>query len=502
MTFPSLHGGIRGKRNKRPKAGERDGTVRKTGRPSRAARHLSVISDLQDVRTNESSRLAPHSPLLRLPEELLHQIFFWSLEINLPLSSPMLANKLSSEPIYRSLILLAFYDADLENDLKSEAESDSVEKVDEAIFRPAEYRYLSSEEREALQIDISECRWYTRDRLDNCLRQGPMNLPSSRVDVRHFPSKLLRCRTWADFAGTTALTFLDYLRIRSKRSRIRSSRIWPVSSSSTLPFPSLSLSSLLVGFEAAIYETRVDVLIQLLDLYSSCRFTDIQPAVTPFDTTSRNDRDPHGARTGSDIWSPYAPDSVSPRASGIPLALFHLAVTTGSRSQPPATSGLETGIDPELSTEASATTTSTILQLLFRASHLSLPADDPTLTRWALSTRATTTNDNATEKTIVSSYYSPTTPRRFAAFLLAYMEQQSSLPPDDRPCFVEGMSGGQIFHMRNLGLWAEVELHWCAMTFWEEIQQMEKRENRDCIYDFRRGLTYDELRRDRAGSSG
>ena len=57
------------------------------------------------------------SNLESLPVELIEKIFLYSLNTNLPRASPHLAAALSSEQIYRLLILLAFFNNDEVYDL-------------------------------------------------------------------------------------------------------------------------------------------------------------------------------------------------------------------------------------------------------------------------------------------------------------------------------------------------------------------------------------------------
>lgn len=61
----------------------------------------------EDRNTNKT-----FSTLETLPVELLEKIFLYSLNVNLPRVLPNLATSLSSERVYRLLILLAFWDND------------------------------------------------------------------------------------------------------------------------------------------------------------------------------------------------------------------------------------------------------------------------------------------------------------------------------------------------------------------------------------------------------
>ena len=110
------------------------------------------------------------SRLETLPVELIEKIFLHSLEINLPRASPSLAAALSSERIYRVLILLSFWDDDNIWGRYGAPIPDPVLKM----FRPLEYRRLETPERSTLQAAILNSRWCTLDRvkgqLPNLLR--------------------------------------------------------------------------------------------------------------------------------------------------------------------------------------------------------------------------------------------------------------------------------------------------------------------------------------------
>jgi hypothetical protein len=80
------------------------------------------------------------SRLESLPVELVEIIFFYDLNINLPRASPLLAAKLSSERIYRTLIILAFGYCD--------------HKIKPSVA--------------SLQSAIVGCRWLTSERIRAC----------------------------------------------------------------------------------------------------------------------------------------------------------------------------------------------------------------------------------------------------------------------------------------------------------------------------------------------
>lgn len=134
------------------------------------------------LQSNKRARLLivkPHKPrktrsrLESLPVELIEKIFLYSLNANLPRSAPLLAAAVSSERIYRALILLAFW-----NDTASTPPVTSGTTIAK-ILRPLDYVPLDHDERKALQVAIMRCRWCTVDRL---LSQLPnlMNLTIQR----------------------------------------------------------------------------------------------------------------------------------------------------------------------------------------------------------------------------------------------------------------------------------------------------------------------------------
>lgn len=97
------------------------------------------------------------SHLERLPVELVHQIFFHCLEVNLVHASPYLMRALSENAIYKSLILLAFFDDDRRH------------LVERRHFLPASYRVLDVYEKLRLQINILKCRWCNLRLIKECL---------------------------------------------------------------------------------------------------------------------------------------------------------------------------------------------------------------------------------------------------------------------------------------------------------------------------------------------
>ena len=118
------------------------------------------------------------SRLESFPAELLEMIFLYSQNVNLPRASPFLAGSLSTERIYRLLILLAFWDdSGLDRKIMEKPMSNNgwdLNKNNDAIFRilrplGSEYRRLSPNERGSLQSAILRCRWCSVERIQSQL---------------------------------------------------------------------------------------------------------------------------------------------------------------------------------------------------------------------------------------------------------------------------------------------------------------------------------------------
>lgn len=97
------------------------------------------------------------SPLEALPVELIQQIFFYSLEVNMPRASSHIAGFLSNSSIYSALILFAYFQEDGES------------PVEEQLFLPAQYRRISVEDKVWLQQSILSCRWCNLDFFKSCM---------------------------------------------------------------------------------------------------------------------------------------------------------------------------------------------------------------------------------------------------------------------------------------------------------------------------------------------
>ena len=116
---------------------------------ARLRKHHSTVQRKMD---EERDRL---SALEKLPIELIQQIFFHSLEVNLPRASVFIRQVLSTEATYNSLITFAYFDDDEAN------------PVEAKHFLPADYRLLECEEKIRLQMGILSCLWCTRQRIES-----------------------------------------------------------------------------------------------------------------------------------------------------------------------------------------------------------------------------------------------------------------------------------------------------------------------------------------------
>ena len=165
---------VRGRRKKRPAPTEDAGPQpkRSKGRGGRLLMSFAErYSSSQSQAIRRAQRLIAKPPkqsrkklsrLETLPVELIEKIFLHSLNVNLPRASASLAATVSSERIYRALILLAFW-----NDVPSSTgpfDAVSVTAI-ARILRPLDYIPLDLNERAALQSAILRCKWCTVQRL-------------------------------------------------------------------------------------------------------------------------------------------------------------------------------------------------------------------------------------------------------------------------------------------------------------------------------------------------
>lgn len=157
---------IRGKRKRCPES-DRSHVRRAPGRPlqksfqSRSAQRSKMLLKLEEYHSRQLRRTSEEerelSALEQLPVELIQQIFFHSLEVNMPRASNHLKRVLSTEGIFAALILFAYFD------------DDGASPVETKRFLPGEYRILSSLDKIRLQEGILSCRWCTYERVASCL---------------------------------------------------------------------------------------------------------------------------------------------------------------------------------------------------------------------------------------------------------------------------------------------------------------------------------------------
>jgi hypothetical protein len=159
---------IRGKRKRREPQGSP--APRQRGRPlksvaeirgSKKANAEDLATDVQETQHSSSAekpgRNSSLSCIERLPTELVQQIFFDCLEVNMIKASTVLAKILSTDSTYKLLILFAFFD------------DDGVNPVETDNFKPVSYRCLSVQERVRLQEAILSSRWCSLKMIQDCL---------------------------------------------------------------------------------------------------------------------------------------------------------------------------------------------------------------------------------------------------------------------------------------------------------------------------------------------
>ncbi|RAK77497.1 uncharacterized protein BO72DRAFT_106584 [Aspergillus fijiensis CBS 313.89] len=142
------------------------------GRPLLSAQ--AKLSSSQ-TRSHKRARLLTTTPLDKprkkkkpsllesIPNELIEKIFLHSLNVNLARSSPILAAAVSTERIYRALILLAFWDNSTE--LSASPYSRESRDAISRSLRPLDYTPISLAQRKDLQTAILHCRWCTVPRI-------------------------------------------------------------------------------------------------------------------------------------------------------------------------------------------------------------------------------------------------------------------------------------------------------------------------------------------------
>jgi hypothetical protein len=152
-SSPSAPKGI----NRRHVSPERDARV-PTSRPNPRDTGAQPSLEENNLRraqgeTSQISQIRKLSLLEALPEPLLQKIFFCSLEPNMARTSPSINKTLSTETVYKLLILFALFD------------NDDRFPVSDSHFEPTTYQYLTAAERLRLQKDVLECQWCTLSRI-------------------------------------------------------------------------------------------------------------------------------------------------------------------------------------------------------------------------------------------------------------------------------------------------------------------------------------------------
>ncbi|KAL4803271.1 hypothetical protein BDV18DRAFT_45482 [Aspergillus unguis] len=126
------------------------------------------------------------SRLESLPVELIEKIFLYSMNINLPRCSDSIAATVSSERIYRVLMLLAFFDNDSARLVMSDSDSPGTPEMEtisdprstakkaserqiSRLLKPVEYYPFWEKERRSLQASVVSCRWCTPERMMSVL---------------------------------------------------------------------------------------------------------------------------------------------------------------------------------------------------------------------------------------------------------------------------------------------------------------------------------------------
>ncbi|RJE26110.1 hypothetical protein PHISCL_01553 [Aspergillus sclerotialis] len=171
---------IRGRRKRPPKPTASEPTPKKLKpgeRPSGGRRLLSIqeIARSSQLKLDRRTRLltpravsverSRFSTLESLPVELIERIFLYALNVNFPRASVVLNAAVSSERVYRVLVLLAFWDDSAAGDNVGGAERGGNGEVIERILRPLDYSPLDEEERGELQRTVLRCRWFSVNRL-------------------------------------------------------------------------------------------------------------------------------------------------------------------------------------------------------------------------------------------------------------------------------------------------------------------------------------------------
>lgn len=385
---------IRGKRSRREQPSTNTAN-RPRGRPRKrhdqlaTARKAAIRQYTLEAQSQSQSRPDGHaapqlSQLESLPVELIHAIFFYALEINLPRASRRLCQVLSSPSIYRALTLLAYFDDDGE------------QPVDTQYFLPARYRVIPIDEKIALQTSILSCGWcsyeFVRTQLVT-LRRLVSRQAWHRwraVQTRNFAESLaVDQRVLPDMEDDESveayffhdeLSCLRKLAVEESSSGQNSTRgtVWTILAARVIPqhllrgpwtgdrvgmirmlhggyshlsygrSMTVSASAVFEGMAAAIREAHAAALEVLTRIYKDFLLGD---------PSTRHENE-----------CPASADSTSLHHC-MPVTLFHLATQQKASG--------------------------TLLRLLLDAAIHDVPRDDDRLTSWALRASAQTDQDNA-----------------------------------------------------------------------------------------------------------
>ncbi|RAL13136.1 uncharacterized protein BO97DRAFT_44346 [Aspergillus homomorphus CBS 101889] len=166
---------VRGRRKRRPSDEDDDAPKPIPSGPRGGRPLLSPQAKLNasQIRGHRRARLLTanptklrkkkHSLLENLPNELIEKIFLYSLNVNFARASPILSTAVSTERIYRALILLTLWDDSAEMPVSSGSRGSRNAIV--RILRPLDYTPLSVAQRRELQTAILHCRWCTVQRI-------------------------------------------------------------------------------------------------------------------------------------------------------------------------------------------------------------------------------------------------------------------------------------------------------------------------------------------------
>ncbi|OAL39224.1 hypothetical protein AYO20_01542 [Fonsecaea nubica] len=142
-----------------------DGVRHRRGRPMKRVDQLKPSRTARTIRANLiheqlTAEVEPRkkvSALESLPVEIIEQIFFHCLELDLPRASVHLARALSRPSVYSVLVLFAFFEAD------------ETSHVETRHFSPATFRLIGFDEQRRLQEAILVTRWCTPEFLQSCI---------------------------------------------------------------------------------------------------------------------------------------------------------------------------------------------------------------------------------------------------------------------------------------------------------------------------------------------